>query len=378
VGPVTGPNDPQPDSRPAPAPAPAPAQPADSERAGAQRPAERGREDVVWHRIDDPSAVGRARRAAIALAARAGLTDSRAADVGLAVTEAATNLIRHAEDGALLLRLIRSGDQAGVELAAVDSGPGIADLALATEDGHSSRGSLGIGLGAITRLASGVDLHSVPGRGTVLTAAFWPPHVPDRRPSVDGVTRPISGEEVSGDAWAVRTAGGRQLALLCDGLGHGRLAARAATEAVRAFLTDAGESPEALLRRLHVALGGSRGAAAAVALLDYPAGQLTYAGVGNIAGWLVSPGRRSGLLTYPGIVGHQTRTIRAVGYPLPRDAVLIMHSDGVNDRWNLADYPGLVSHRPLTIAATLLRDAGVRRDDASVLVGKPPPASGGG
>jgi hypothetical protein len=42
----------------------------------------------------------------------------------------------------------------------------------------------------------------------------------------------------------------------------------------------------------------------------------------------------------------------------------------VVDRWQLADYPGLVDRSPLVVAATVLRDAGTRRDDACVLVAR--------
>ena len=49
---------------------------------------------------------------------------------------------------------------------------------------------------------------------------------------------------------------------------------------------------------------------------------------------------------------------------------VVLHTDGVTDRWDLAAYPGLVTHQPVVVAATLLRDAGVRRDDAGVLVVK--------
>ena len=41
-------------------------------------------------------------------------------------------------------------------------------------------------------------------------------------------------------------------------------------------------------------------------------------------------------------------------------------------RWRAADYPGLLSHSPQVIAATVLRDAGTRRDDAGVLVARAP------
>jgi hypothetical protein len=80
-------------------------------------------------------------------------------------------------------------------------------------------------------------------------------------------------------------------------------------------------------------------------------------------------------VSLPGIAGHQRRSVREYEYPLPPDGVLVMHSDGVVDRWNAADYPGLLQRSPQVIAATLLRDAGTRRDDACVLAaraGDPP------
>jgi hypothetical protein len=50
--------------------------------------------------------------------------------------------------------------------------------------------------------------------------------------------------------------------------------------------------------------------------------------------------------------------------------MVLMHSDGVVDRWKAADYPGLLSHSPQVVAGTVLRDAGTRRDDAGVLVAR--------
>jgi hypothetical protein len=84
------------------------------------------------------------------------------------------------------------------------------------------------------------------------------------------------------------------------------------------------------------------------------------------------------MVSMPGIAGHNCRAIRQFDYPLPGEALVVMHSDGVRDRWNLDDYPGLAAHAPLVVAATLLRDAGVRRDDASVLVAGPGGGAEGG
>lgn len=166
-------------------------------------------EDVAWFRDDFTGA----RPGASRLAGRIGLSEHRAGEVALATSEAASNLVKHAVDGAIVLRVVRTAQQAGVEFLAVDRGPGMADVAASMRDGRSSAGTLGIGLGMVARLADTFDLHSIPGRGTVMVARFWPRDARsgllgisgDQRESVlGGVTRPISGAQECGDGWAAR------------------------------------------------------------------------------------------------------------------------------------------------------------------------------
>jgi serine phosphatase RsbU (regulator of sigma subunit) len=127
--------------------------------------------------------------------------------------------------------------------------------------------------------------------------------------------------------------------------------------------------PDVVVELLHQRLAHTRGAALAVAELDPDAGLVRYAGLGNITGTVLTPGGgRRGMVSLPGIAGHQRRQIRQYDYPIDPDGVVLMHSDGVVDRWSPADYPGLLIRSPLVIAATVLRDAGTRRDDAGVLV----------
>jgi anti-sigma regulatory factor (Ser/Thr protein kinase) len=340
-------------------------------------------EDVAWFR-DGPSLAGAARGTAAALARRIGLDDHRAAEVALAVTEAATNIQRHAEDGALLLRVLRQGDRVAVEFLTVDSGPGITDVRAALSDGTSTAGSLGIGLGAVARLADTFDVHSIPGRGTVVAAQFWARRADGRAGpaagsgplAVAGVTRPISGESSCGDAWAVRALStgpsepAALLVLMCDGLGHGPLAALASEAAVRAFHGTPASVPEEVIAAVHRALGGTRGAAVAVARVDVGAGRLTYCGIGNVSGFLIGHDARRALLSAPGIVGAQMRRLRTFEEPLPTGGALVMHTDGLTERWEPGLLPGLLHHSPSVMAGHLLREAGVRRDDAGVVVVK--------
>ncbi|GAB3355541.1 hypothetical protein GCM10027452_23090 [Micromonospora halotolerans] len=150
---------------------------------------------------------------------------------------------------------------------------------------------------------------------------------------------------------------------------EGQLAARAPGRVGQAEQ----RSPDPV-QHLHRAIGHTRGAALAVAEPDLVSGLLRYAGLGNIAAMIVAVGeRRRGLVSLPGIAGHQRPSVREYDYPFPAGATLVMHSDGVVDRWDLADYPGLAGRAPLLVAATLLRDAGIRRDDACVLVARAEP-----
>jgi anti-sigma regulatory factor (Ser/Thr protein kinase) len=327
-------------------------------------------DEGTWFRVEEVGSAAAVRRAAERLATDLGMSEKRVADLSIVAAEAAGNLVKHADEGVVMVRVVRTAEQAGVEILTIDRGPGIVDIDHAIGDGHSTAGTLGIGLGAILRQASRWDLHSLPGKGTVLAVQVWPDTVPEPSWSA-GLTRPLTGESVSGDAYAVRGEGDRRQMLVADGLGHGGLAAIASREAVRAFLTGPVVPPAAAVEVLHKALGHTRGAALAVAELDTSAGLVRYAGLGNIVGTvLAQDGTRRGMISMPGIAGHQRRQIRAYDYPLAPGSVVLMHTDGVVDRWKASDYPGLLTHAPVVIAATVLRDAGTRRDDAGVLVAR--------
>ncbi|MFB9545027.1 SpoIIE family protein phosphatase [Micromonospora sagamiensis] len=325
----------------------------------------------LWFRVETSSAASAVRRAAERLGGQLHLGDRRTADLAIVAAELTSNLVKHAQDGVLLLRPVRHGGEAGVELIAIDSGPGMADLTVSSRDGHSTTGTLGIGLGAIARQASWYDGYSQSGRGTVLAVQVWPSAAPSPGWAA-ALTRPLTGEARCGDGFAVRLADGRPQVLVCDGLGHGPLAAAATDAAVTAFRSAPVGSPKALVEHLHRSLTHTRGAALAVAELEPSAGRLRYAGLGNIAAAVVEHGRRRGLVSLPGIAGHQRPVVREYEYPFGGDALLVMHTDGVADRWQLTDYPGLDDRAPLLTAATILRDYGVRRDDAGVLVARAP------
>jgi anti-sigma regulatory factor (Ser/Thr protein kinase) len=324
--------------------------------------------DMRWIRVDDTSAIGACRNAAAAMAAGLGFPAAHADQLAVAVTEAASNLHKHARDGVMLVRVGLAAPVAGIEMIALDAGPGLRDVSAAMRDGHSTAGTLGIGLGAIRRMADTCDVYSATSRSTVVVARFWPQPQPVQA-TCAGLTRPITGETACGDAFAAVQAGNALTGVLCDGLGHGPRAAEAADEAVRAVLEAPDREPGALVRLVHERLSGTRGGA--VAVVQVTGSAVRFAGLGNVAAWIIAKGGRSGLVSVPGIAGHQARSIRTFDYQLPAGAAIVLHSDGLTSRWDIQALPGLESRDPLVIAAVLLAEAGVHRDDAGILVLKP-------
>ena len=132
-------------------------------------------QDMRWLRVEDASAVAACRNAVLTLAGRLEFPAARADQLALAVTEAASNLYKHARQGSLLL-CRQPGRRSARDRARHHR---LRDRVCRTwraalRDGHSTAGTLGIGLGAIRRLADFCDLYSVPGHGTALVARFWP------------------------------------------------------------------------------------------------------------------------------------------------------------------------------------------------------------
>jgi hypothetical protein len=120
---------------------------------------------------------------------------------------------------------------------------------------------------------------------------------------------------------------------------------------------------------MHRILSGSRGAAVACAELRPQDLKIDYAGVGNISGAVVAAERSRGMVSHNGTLGVKLLRNQQFEYEWPKGSLVVMHSDGLSARWNLAVYPGLhLHHHPGVIAGVLYRDFVRRRDDATVVV----------
>lgn len=318
--------------------------------------------------IRDASAVGEARRAAAELARSIGFADTEVGRLSLIVTEAATNVVKHVGEGELILHVLRAPAR-GIAAVVLDRGPGIRDMGEALRDGFSSAGTPGNGLGAITRLASDFDVYSRPAGGTAIFGCVWRDSAPPASALLAGaVNVPHPSETVSGDAWAISREGSRTLVLVADGLGHGVLANEAAQVAVDAFRGRTLGSPGDMLDHIHHALRATRGAAIAVAEIDSQAKLVRFAGLGNIAGTIVSNGSTRSVVSQHGTAGHDARRIQEYAYPWSENAAMVLHSDGLVSRWTVDAYPGLFSRHPMLAAGILYRDFRRGRDDTTVVV----------
>ncbi len=337
----------------------------------------------VWERqktfeISEPSHVAEARRFTRELAEDAGFNESQAGGVALVTTELATNLLKHASSGEIVVRPIVERGIAGVELLALDRGSGIGNVAESLRDGYSTAGSAGTGLGAIARLAAEFDIQTQPGKGTAVMARLWGGKIHEASEdhiAIGAICKPMPGETRCGDGWGCELLADRCILVLVDGLGHGTAAAAAAELAIASVRQHRAKGPAAIVQYAHDALRATRGAALAVAEVDSAQQSLRFCGIGNISATIISGDSLRHLVSYNGTAGHEARKIVEFTYPWSANALLIMHSDGLMTRWNLQAYPGLLKRHPSLIAGVLYRDFVRGRDDVTVLTAKCPGVS---
>ena len=322
--------------------------------------------------IGESSQVAEARRKVTVLAGRAGLDETQAGTCAVIASEMGTNLVKHAKEGERFLRTVAHGSMQGIEIVALDRGPGMANVGRALRDGHSTAGSSGTGLGAIVRMATEFDIYSLPGRGTGLVARIWNGVVPSAgnaqavRTGVINLAHP--GESVSGDAWYSASSNRRTVCAVVDGLGHGPLAAQAAVLAVESLRDHHDASLSDQIDFAHGALRSTRGAALGVAEILHDEGIVKFVGIGNIMAAVHQDGTARNMVSQNGILGHQIRRVTEFQYPWSDSAMLIMCSDGINTHWDLSPYAGLTNRDPSLIAAALYRDFSRGRDDTTVIV----------
>jgi anti-sigma regulatory factor (Ser/Thr protein kinase) len=289
-----------------------------------------------------------------------GFHDAESSNLAIATTEIASNLVNHAKDGELLISANRIGETPGfVDLVSIDRGPGM-NAPLCLQDGFSTAGTSGTGLGAIQRLSARFDVYSNTG-GTVLLAGFG-----QAIRNMGCIRVPNKGESVCGDSWSVVDRQDARWIMVCDGLGHGQFAAEASQQAVEIFESSRLDTVTGVMEEIHSGLRSTRGAA--VAVVQMKDAEVNFCGLGNIGAVLQSGNASTQMVSMSGTAGLHARKMSQFTYAFREGSVLILYSDGLHTQWSLEKYPGILRNEPAILAGALYRDYSRGRDDVTVLV----------
>ena len=107
------------------------------------------------------------------LAGEAGLSLVDQTKIVTAASELARNVVVYGGGGSVRLELLENGIKKGLRLVFADQGPGIPDVDRALQDGFTTGGGLGLGLGGARRLVNEFLIDTEVGRGTTITIARW-------------------------------------------------------------------------------------------------------------------------------------------------------------------------------------------------------------
>ncbi len=321
--------------------------------------------------VRDGSAVGEARRAAREAAATVGFDPRACEEISLAVTELATNLVKHGRGGTVFLRPLAVEGRTGLEVEAVDEGPGIPDVELALGDRFSTAGTRGTGLGAVNRLMDDLDIESRRGRGTRVVCRRWlREHAASLRPCplrFGVATRPRIFGQLNGDAFLVQQWGESALVAVIDGLGHGQFAHRAAQTA-RQYVEAHYDLPlDQIFRGTGRACRATRGVVMALARFDWGQERLSFASVGNISARVLPRSEPCRFVIRRGVLGLNAPNAVVTEHPWTPGRVLVLHSDGVATHWEPDGLPGWTGS-PATVMANQLLQAMARSDDDATVV----------
>ena len=176
----------------------------------------------------------------------------------------------------------------------------------------------------------------------------------------------LQGDEC-GDSGITLEQKGILLCAVIDGVGHGPNAALAAVTA-KNYIEANSEAPlTEILQGVHEVLKSTQGAVACLCRIELKSGQLTMAGIGNITCRIFRGLDSERLLSREGILGYMVSTPREHTRKLDNAALLLMHSDGVREHFELFEYPDLLKGNAASVAARVVDTLGKNNDDASCL-----------
>jgi phosphoserine phosphatase RsbX len=186
---------------------------------------------------------------------------------------------------------------------------------------------------------------------------------------------PIAGEEAAGDTFVVKQFEKHWLLAVIDGLGHGSEAVQASRTAGEIISGFREPHLATIMAGCNTALKATRGAVVGLALIENQSRRLTWAGVGNIEGKMVWRGNRdrveqSNFPSVPGVVGFNMPKIFQQVYTLRPDTLVIIFTDGLDDRWVFPENNWLFEMETEPLAEHLMKSYQKETDDRLVLVAR--------
>lgn len=185
------------------------------------------------------------------------------------------------------------------------------------------------------------------------------------------VHRTMAGESVCGDSYLILEGDHSVLLALVDGLGHGPKAAEASQAAV-GVIREGNTDPSLrdLMKNCHERLRRTRGAVIGIIRIEPEEKQLRYVGIGNIGMRVLGKTHQIRPVSRQGLVGSNLGHSFEEVVPYHPGDLVIMHSDGLSERFATDDILGLFQKKVQTIADELVDRFGKDTDDVTVIVAK--------
>ncbi|MET0103089.1 MAG: ATP-binding SpoIIE family protein phosphatase [Sedimenticola sp.] len=316
----------------------------------------------------------RTREVALAI----GFPDAKSDELSVVASELALNLVKHADGGEYRVYEIRNENHHGLEITTRDHGPGIDDIHRVMRDGHSTAGSLGLGMGIVNRIMDELEICSpiADKFGCLITARRWLQGADQERAmccSLDiGISsRPHPQMKVNGDAYVIHKWPNHVLIGVIDGLGHGQGAAKA-SESVARYLGDNFDADlESLLLGSHQVSSATRGVVMALLRFNCDDRVVFHACVGNVDCRQWSRKEKSLFPQRRGVVGSSMPSRVRVSRESYRPGdVFVINTDGVSSRWDWDDYPQIHGLSASEAARQLMLTHQRSIDDATIVVVK--------
>jgi negative regulator of sigma-B (phosphoserine phosphatase) len=178
--------------------------------------------------------------------------------------------------------------------------------------------------------------------------------------------RPLINENACGDTGIIKEFDDKVFIGIIDVLGHGEEAHELAMICMDFMEKNYRQDLIETMEGLHEHIKGSRGAVAGFCLLDLKTGELEYVGLGNITARKFGSNKIN-IVPRPGIVGYTMPTLRKEKMKLHDGDILVLHTDGVRENFDLEDYPKLLGDNAEIIATHIINQFGRQEDDAACI-----------